>query len=90
LSPLLRLPLGGAAFIAWMGLAFGSSTPAPPAPPDDDLGPAAVSSASPAGSLVYGGEVLAMPTQIAVANDRIALVDGFAENPIHVRGVLGV
>lgn len=84
MSPLLRVPLGGAAFIAWMGLAFGSHTPAPPAPPDDDLGPASVSSVSPAGSLVYDSGVLAMPTQIAVANDRIALVDGFAENPIHV------
>ena len=81
MSPLLRVPLSGAAFIAWMGLAFGSYTPPLP---DDDLGPASVSTASPPGSLVYGGDALAMPTQIAVANDRIALVDGFAESPIHI------
>jgi hypothetical protein len=89
LSPLLRLPLGGAAFIAWMGLAFGSNAAAPPAPPDDDLGPASVGSVSPAGRLVYEGDVLAMPTQIAVANDRIALVDGFADSPIHVLDARG-
>ncbi len=90
MSPLLRVPLGGAAVIAWMGFAFGSHTAAPPAPPHEDPGPAAaVGSISPAGRLVYQGDVLAMPTQIAVANDRIALVDGFAESPIHVLDAAG-
>ena len=83
MSPLLRVPLGGAAFVAWMGFAFGSSTSAPRSS-HDDLGPVSVSRVSPAGRLVYGGDALAMPTQIAIANDRIALVDGFAENPIHI------
>ena len=86
MSLLVRAPLGGAAFIAWMGLAFGSHTSPPP---DDDLGPAPVAVVSPAGSLVYGGDLLAMPTQIAVANDRIALVDGFSERPIHVLDAAG-
>jgi hypothetical protein len=81
LSPLLRVPLGGAAFIAWMGLAFGSHTSPPPS---DDLGTVDVNSVAPIGTLLYDGELLAMPTQIVVSNDRIAMVDGFAETPIHV------
>ncbi len=36
MSLLVRVPLGTAAFIAWLGVAFGSYNPPPP---DDDLGP---------------------------------------------------
>ena len=81
MTALLKVPLGAAGFVAWMGVAFGSSTPPPP---DDDLGPPPVTSLAPSGSVLYGGDELAMPTQIAVSNDRIVLVDGFAERPIHV------
>ena len=86
MSALLRVPLGSAAFIAWMGLAFGSSTPPLP---DDDLGPAPTASVSPRGTVLYAGDLLAQPTQIAVANDRIVMVDGFAERPIHVLDAAG-
>lgn len=83
---LLKVPLGGAVFIAWMGLAFGSHAPARP---DDDLAPPSVNRVALTGTLVYDGELLAMPTQIAVVNDRIAMVDGFAERPIHVLDASG-
>jgi len=69
-----------------MGVAFGSHVPAPP---DDDLGRTGVRSFAPVGSLLYDGDELSMPTQIAVGNDRIVLVDGFAERPIHVLDAAG-
>jgi len=85
-SLLVRVPLGAAAFVAWMGVAFSSHSP-PPLP--EDLGPAPVAGISLTGTTLYDGDLLAMPTQIAVGNDRIALVDGFAERPIHVLDAAG-
>lgn len=86
MTPLLKVPLGAAGFVAWMGVAFGSHSPPPP---DDGLGPAGVRSHAPAGNVLYDGEAFAMPTQLAVSNDRIMLVDGFAERPIHVLDAAG-
>ncbi len=86
MNTLVKAPLGGAAFIAWMGLAFGSYTPPPP---DDDLGPASIAGIQLTATTLYDGDVLAMPTQIAVGNDRIALVDGIAERPVHVLDAAG-
>jgi len=80
-SIMARVPLGIAAFVVWMGVAFNSHTVPPP---DDDLGPAPVAGILLMGTTLYDGDLLAMPTQIAVGNDRIALVDGFAKRPIHV------
>jgi hypothetical protein len=85
-TALFKVPLGAAGFVAWMGVAFGSSTPPPP---DDDLGPAPVASLAPAGRVLFDGDALATPTQIAVSNGRIVLVDGFAERPIHVLDAAG-
>ena len=85
-TALLKVPLGAAGFVAWMGVAFGSTTPSPPV---DDLGPPPVTRLAPSGSVLYDGEVLAMPTQIAVSSGRIVLVDGFAERPIHVLDAAG-
>jgi hypothetical protein len=83
MSLLVRVPLGTAAFIAWLGVAFGSYK-APP--PDDALGPSPdpVAEYPLTGTSLYEGEILAMPSQVAVVGDRIVLVDGFAERPIHV------
>ena len=86
MNALVKVPLGGTAFIAWMGVAFGASTPPLP---DDDLGPPPVEVIPLAGTTLYDGDVLAMPTQIAIARDRIALVDGFAERPVHVLDLAG-
>ena len=85
-SILVRVPLGTAAFVAWMGVAFGAHK-APP--PDDDLGPAPVVGTPLTGTTLYDGGFLAMPTQIAVGKDRIAVVDGFAERPFHVLDAAG-
>jgi len=83
MSLLVRVPLGTAAFIAWLGVAFGSYN-APP--PDDALGPLPdpVAEFPLTGTSLYEGEILAMPSQVAVVGDRIVLVDGFAERPVHV------
>ena len=81
MSVVAKIPLGGAAFIAWMGLAFGSPAPRPV---HDDLGPVPATSVSLTGTVLYESDLLAMPTQIAVTNDHIVMVDGFAEHPIHV------
>ncbi len=83
MSLLVRVPLGTAAFIAWLGVAFGSYN-APP--PDDALGPSPdpVAEFPLTGTSLYEGEILAMPSQVAVVGDRIVLVDGFAERPVHV------
>jgi len=83
MSLLVRVPLGTAAFIAWMGVAFGTYNPPPP---DDELGPPpeSVAEISLTGTSLYDGELLAMPSQVAVVGDRIVLVDGFAERPVHV------
>jgi hypothetical protein len=83
MSLLVRVPLGTAAFIAWLGVAFGSYN-APP--PDDALGPSPdpVAEYPLTGTSLYEGEILAMPSQVAVVGDRIVLVDGFAERPVHV------
>ena len=88
MSLLVRVPLGTAAFIAWLGVAFGSYNPPPP---DDDLGPLPdpVAEMPLTGTFLYDGEVLAMPSQVAVVGDRIVLVDGFAERPIHVLDAAG-
>ena len=88
MSFLVRVPLGTAAFIAWLGVAFGSYN-APP--PDDALGPSPdpVAEFPLTGTSLYEGEILAMPSQVAVVGDRIVLVDGFAERPIHVLDAAG-
>lgn len=86
MNSLVKVPLGAAAFVGWMGFAFGTHTPPPP---DDSLGPAPVSETSLTGTTLYGGDALAMPTQIAVSGDRIGLVDGFAERPVHVLDAVG-
>ena len=78
---LVKVPLGGAVFLTWMGIAF--SPRAPSAGPVELDAPSSPTVEA-RGRLLYGGDALAMPTQIAVVNDRIALVDGFAERPIHV------
>jgi hypothetical protein len=83
---LVKVPLTGAAFVAWMGIAF---SPRAPSAGPVDLGTPPVTTVETSGHLVYGGDELAMPTQIAVVNDRIALVDGFAERPIHVLAASG-
>ena len=82
MSPLVKAPLGAAALLGWMSFAFGSS-PAP-RPADDLEEPVAHAPLELTAELLYGGDELAMPTQIAVANARIALVDGFAERPVHI------
>ena len=86
MSLMAKVPLGTAAFVVWMGVAFSSHAPPPP---DDDLGPVPVAGIGLTGTTLYDGDLLAMPTQIAVGNDRIALVDGFAERPIHVLDAAG-
>jgi hypothetical protein len=82
MSPLVRVPLGAAALLTWMSVAFGSGTDAFRRPAD--LGPPPIAEVALSGAPLYDGDLLAMPTQIAVVADRVVLVDGFAENPIHV------
>jgi hypothetical protein len=82
MSALVRIPLGVTVLFAWMSVAFGYR-PAP-LPEVVDLEPAPVTAIPLVGETLYDGEVLAMPAQIAVVGDRIVLVDGFAERPIHV------
>ncbi|MDP2469832.1 MAG: BF3164 family lipoprotein [Candidatus Palauibacterales bacterium] len=86
MSTVLKVPLGAAGFLLWMGVAFGSHSPAIPA---EELGPLPIAPVSLSGELLYDGEMLAMPTRIAITNDRIALVDGFAERPVHLLDASG-
>lgn len=82
MSPLVRVPLGVAVFLGWMGVAFGpdDAVPRPPVPPDLPPLEAIALEAAP----LSDGPALAMPTQVAVIEGRVVLVDGRAEHPIHV------
>ena len=82
MSAALKGLLGLSAFLAWMGLAFGELW---------NGAPTGAGSASPVetvrqleGRVLYRGDRLAMPIQIAMLGGRIVLADGFASHPIHV------
>jgi len=81
MSGVLKVPLGFAALLGWMGLAFGGHAPAASeAEPVSSSKSLRELTAEP----LYDGELLATPMQIAVLGDRIALTDGNAATPIHV------
>lgn len=87
MSAALKGLLGLSGLVVWMGLAFGDL------PTDTSTDPVRVSPTGPVhplqGRVLYSGDRLAMPVQIAVLGDRIVLADGFAPHPIHVLGVDG-
>ncbi len=86
MSPMLKAPLAAAAFAGWMGFAFGSSVPELP---DDSLPPVEVIMAELTADVLYAGAELAMPIQVALGDAWLAMLDGFAERPIHILDLEG-
>lgn len=80
MSSFVRIPLGTVVVLTWMSVAFGPREGSTPGSIDAD--PASAIRLT--GTVLYSGEELAMPTQVALAGEYIVLVDGFAERPIHL------
>lgn len=81
MTPLIRVPLGVGIFLGWMSIAFGPEEAAPVPP---ELTSAPLETIALEAVPLNDAASLAMPTQIAVVDDRVVLVDGMAERPIHV------
>jgi hypothetical protein len=84
MSSVIRVPVAIAGFITWMGLAFGDVPTPRPLPTDPPRRLAPVSDISLNSAARYADEAFAAPTGVAIAGDRILLVDGMADHPIHV------
>ena len=84
MSPAVRAPIAIAGLVTWMGFAFGDPPVTQPraADPPSRLGP--VSETRLHAAFRYADDAFAAPTGVALAGDRIVLVDGMAEHPIHV------
>lgn len=82
MRPLVRVPLGVGVFLGWMSVAFGPPIASPRPADTEDLPP--LTAVALQAVALHDGAALAMPTQIAVIGDRVVLVDGMAEHPIHI------